>query len=120
MFRFLDRPVCRPDLWGLNLGCSNCGWHTGPDGPWTIRNCLFWPQRCPQCHSPLHMLVPDCPHCQTNPLTTFDGRDVAGIDKVQVMLRIPQSWRGGLWGHHLCPRCGREYDKWGRPVSSAG
>jgi len=120
MLRFLNRPVRRPDLWGLNLGCAACGWHTGPDGPWTIRNGLHWPERCPHCGSQLHLRVPDCPHCQGNSLETEDGCAVVGWRRVLVLVRWPRTWRAAFWGDFVCRRCGGEYDKWGRPIAPAG
>jgi hypothetical protein len=30
--------------------------------------------------------------------------------------RVPKNWRQALWGGCTCPKCGLEYDKWGRAV----
>jgi hypothetical protein len=36
------------------------------------------------------------------------------------VIRKPANWRQALWGGWTCPRCGSEYDRWGRKVGAAG
>ena len=35
------------------------------------------------------------------------------------VVRRPKNLREALWGGCTCPRCGAEYDKWGRPVPAS-
>jgi hypothetical protein len=67
MLRFLDKQVSRPDLWGRLLVCQACGWHSTPNGRWTVRNCLCVPTACPQCAASLSRPVAVCPQCETAP-----------------------------------------------------
>jgi hypothetical protein len=34
-------------------------------------------------------------------------------------VRIPTSFRQGLWGGNTCPNCGAEVDKWGRRLDGS-
>lgn len=36
------------------------------------------------------------------------------------VVRKPANWKQALWGGWTCPRCGSEYDRWGRKVGAAG
>lgn len=99
----LDCQVVSPEVWGIPFFCGDCGWHVGPDGPWSRRDCLAWPKRCPLCEGPLRVHIPQCAQC---------GRIH------QTGLRIPRNMRMALSGGYLCPDCGCEQDKWGRVVGS--
>src|SRR6185312_7247144 len=54
--RIFDRPVRRPDLWGMPLVCRVCQWHTSPRDPWRIQDSVSPPRWCPGCGAVL-----DCP-----------------------------------------------------------
>jgi hypothetical protein len=77
----LSRPLQRPDLWGRPLACTCCEWHTTPEGPWCIRDCMYPPVKCPSCGSDLKVKSIRCPNCGTVP---------------QGLFRWPRSVRGRL------------------------
>lgn len=95
-----DRPVRRPDRWGMPLVCWACGWRTAPEGPWRIRDSFFPPHRCPNCQGALSPTPVNCPECDTPPPA----------------VRFPGNLRQAIWGGNSCKLCGCEYDKWGRRV----
>jgi hypothetical protein len=98
-----QRLVQRPDLWGLPLVCPTCMWHTTPDGPWRVEDCMSPPQHCPECRNRLRTVIHACPECGYIPRRWF---------------RWPWSFRQALWGGYRCLRCDCEYDKWGRRVAA--
>ena len=104
-----DRLVRRPDLWGIPFRCTGCGWHTSPEGPWRLRDSLHWPECCPECSAPLLFQPPSCPRCTT---PTMRGETTA--QRMASLVRVPRSFRAGLWGDVTCRECGCDYDKWGR------
>ncbi len=110
----LDRPVRRPDRWGVNLHCTKCGWRTTPDGPWTLRDCLNWMDKdCPCCSTIVVHTLPTCPHCEET-VVQFQNpvRDLLAV------FRSPRPLRHLFCGHFTCQHCGRILDKWGREIAS--
>lgn len=105
----LDRPVRRPDRWGMPLRCTGCEWRSSPEGPWLRRDCLQPPITCPQCDMPLSPIVPDCPECGA--CAVVAGSLLTGMWS---QVRWPRTLESGLWGHHTCRKCRCCYDKWGR------
>ena len=107
----LDRLVKRPDLFGINLHCARCDYGITPEGPWRVRDCMKWPERCPECDGRLVMRVPDCPACGRK---VFSRKSIAR--DMLALVRVPKTLDQALWGHFTCRGCDSIYDKWGRLV----
>lgn len=113
-FGGLDRPIRRPDRWGVNLHCTKCNWHTTPEGPWRMRDCLNWPEECPCCSATVLFTLPECPHCRV-PIQQFQNP----VHDFVALFRSPRGMRHALSGKFTCHVCGRIVDKWGREVEFA-
>ncbi len=88
--------------WAWNQRCDSCGWQRLANMPWTVRDALKPPRKCPECGNRLSNAVLDCPAC---------GKQLS-------KLRFPRSIRMALWGGHYCKICGIVLDKWGDQVRS--
>ncbi len=106
-----DRPVRRPDRWALPLRCTRCEYQTTPEGPWRIRDCMLWPEKCPLCEGSLVLLKPICPRCGGGGLS---GENT--LRDLSLRVRRPRSLAQALWGGYRCKECNCDYDKWGREV----
>ena len=88
--------------WAFNQRCDECGWQRSPNMPWTLRDALRPPCKCPNCGNKLSNAVFHCPVCK----------------KRLSAIRFPKSLRMALWGGHYCKACNIILDKWGDQITT--
>jgi hypothetical protein len=96
----LDKPVRDPRKFAFPLSCTSCDFRVDESGPWTRRDFLATPTKCPKCASPLIVRPAVCPRCGDAAAdnTTPDELNVLAIRA------------------RTCPFCGTLHDRWGHPL----